>query len=142
MKTENRNNEAAYQILGKWHIHRGVILYIVTLPDALELILSSGIAMRISQKEAFMVPCLLGQLAQLIADGADLPMISVSVRACPNMLPREVKPAETANSSTGPSASAQLGHGSLTNEKKGIALPPPFPRANLPRGSGHGAMGH
>ena len=138
MKNEN-TNQAAYQILGKWHIHRGVILYIVTLPDALELILSSGIAIRISQKEALMVPCLLGQLSQLIADGADLPMISVSVRACPNMLPREAKPVQTSGSATGASASTQLGHGAQTAEKKASALPLPFPRTSFARGSDPGA---
>ena len=140
MKNEN-TNQAAYQILGKWHIHRGVILYIVTLPDALELILSSGIAMRISQQEALMVPCLLAQLAQLIADGADLPMISVSVRACPNMLPREAKPVQTSGSATGVSSSAELAHGTQPSEKKAAALPLPFPRASFARGSDHGAMG-
>jgi len=135
MKTEN-THQCPYQIIGKWHIHRGVILYIFTLPDALELILSSGIVISISQKETFKVPCLLPQLAQLIADGADLPMIDVSARKTSSMLPRD-----TTGGTTGAPAPVQLGCVSPQKEKTDIARPLPLPRATLRRGSNYGGMG-
>lgn len=148
MKTEN-NEKAAYQILGKWHIHRGVILYIVTLPDALELILSSGVAMILNAKQAMKIPCLLPQLAQLIADGADLPMIEFTVRACPRMLPHlgeggGAAPATTpasgvaASGTTRNSTAPPVGAKSPDHAAPSACqpLPPPFPRSGLGGGGG------
>lgn len=138
MKTEN-NDKAAYQLLGKWHIHRGVILYIVTLPDALELILSSGIAMIVNGKQAAKIPCLLPQLAQLISDGADLPMIEFTVRACPRMLPQLAESsnaAATAASNAGGTNNSRAQDPVKTTpdhptQNASKPLPPPFPRSGL-----------
>jgi hypothetical protein len=148
MKTENRNNEAAYQILGKWHIHRGVILYTVTHPDALELILSSGIAMIINAKQALKIPCLLPQLAQLICDGADLPMLEFTVRVCPRMLPHLAESSNAvaaasntpANGGTKNSPAQGVGKASSDHPTQNVSkpLPPPFPRSG-PGGGGTGA---
>ncbi len=150
MKTDNKENQCPYQIIGKWHLQRGVILYIVTLSDGLELILSSGIAMSVSATQAMKIPCLLPQLAQLIADGMDLPMIEPVARVSPRMLPRVEgagdAAARTAASDNQPSGGARAASvptlGSKASDKASTGtcqpLPPPYPRSHGGAGGGRG----
>ena len=73
--------------MSNWHILRGVILYIVTRPHGLELMLSTGVCLRIRASEAKKMNCSLEQLATLISLGADLPAIQFQALVSKDMLP-------------------------------------------------------
>ena len=89
MKTASESTppENPYQIISNRHLLRGCILYVVTRPRGIELMVSTGMSLWIKAAEAEKIPCSLPQLATLICQGADLPMITFLAMTSKNMLP-------------------------------------------------------
>jgi len=79
--------ENPYQILGNWHIQRGCIMYLSVHRLGIEMITSTGLSLRVEASEATKIPCTLNQLASLICQGMDLPMLKFRVSTSRSMIP-------------------------------------------------------
>ena len=137
LRTHSTPNDNPFQILSNWHLLKGCIPYVVTHQHGIEVMLSTGVSLRIKAKEATKIPCSLPQLATLIYQGVDLPMIRFTSIPTRSMLPDWVD-YESGASSSIPTSSAkneQPNNRSTPSQtiSENITLPRPLsPSENIP----------